>query len=100
MKIIWSPTSRRKIEEIIDYISADNIDAALALVEEFERRVADLKKHPRSGRMVPILNDEMVRELIIRKDYLIVYEIQREHITVLTIRHAKQDFDESDLDLK
>jgi addiction module RelE/StbE family toxin len=100
MKIIWSPTSRRKIEQIIDYISADNIDAALALVEEFERRVADLKKHPRFGRMVPILNDEMVRELIIRKDYLIVYEIQREHITVLTIRHAKQDFDESDLDLK
>ena len=100
MKIIWSPTSRKKIEEIIDYISADNIDAALALIEEFEQRVADLKKHPRSGRIVPILNDEMVRELIIRKDYLIVYEIQGKRIEILTIRHAKQDFDESDLDLK
>ena len=100
MKIIWSATSRRKIEEIVDYISADNIDAALALVEEFEKRVADLKKYPRSGRMVPILNNEMVRELIIRKDYLIVYEIQRERIKILTIRHAKQDFDESDFDLR
>ncbi len=100
MKIVWSAVSRRKIEEIIDYISTDNIDAALALVEEFERRVGDLKTHPRAGRMVPILNDEKVRELIIRKDYLIVYEIQEESIEILTIRHAKQDFNESGLDLK
>lgn len=54
MKIIWSPTSRKKIDDIVDYISADNIDAALALVEEFERRVNDLKQNPWLGRMVPI----------------------------------------------
>lgn len=100
MKIIWSPTSRRKIDEIIDYISADNLDAALTLVEEMESRVQSLKNHPRSGRIVPALNDEMVRELIIGGDYLIVYEIQSERIEILTVRHAKQDFNESDLETK
>lgn len=32
MKIIWSPTSHKNIDDIVDYISADKIDAALALV--------------------------------------------------------------------
>jgi len=96
MKIIWSPTSRRKIDDIADYISADNIDAALALVEEFERRVNDLKQNPWLGRMVPIFQDERVRELIVKKNYLIVCELQDNQIEILTIRHARQDFNESE----
>lgn len=28
MKIIWSDIARRKIEEIVDHISVDNVDAA------------------------------------------------------------------------
>lgn len=42
--------------------------------------------------------DEVVRELIIRKDDLIVYKIQGKQIKILTIRHAKQDFNESYFD--
>jgi plasmid stabilization system protein ParE len=49
MRIVWSPTSQRKIDEIADYISKDNVDAALALVEEFGKSVRYLKDHPRSG---------------------------------------------------
>ena len=98
MRIIWSPTSRKKIEELVDFIAADNLDAALALVEEIESRVQNLKNHPSSGRILPVLNDEMVRELIIRGNYLVVYEIQGGRIEILTIRHAKQYFDDSDLD--
>jgi addiction module RelE/StbE family toxin len=97
MKIIWSPTARRKIDEIVDYISADNLDAAVALVESFEERVDDLKKHPRSGRMIPALNDEMVREIVAHPNYVVVYELQNSDIVILTIRHSKQDEDDSDI---
>lgn len=57
-----------------------------------------MKNHPCAGPILPVLNEEMVRELIIRGDYLVVYEIQGEHIEILAIRHAKQDFDDSNLD--
>jgi len=50
MHIVWSPTSQRKIDEIIDYISKDTSDAALALVEEFEKRVQHLKNILAQGR--------------------------------------------------
>ncbi|MGM0588948.1 MAG: type II toxin-antitoxin system RelE/ParE family toxin [Bacteroidota bacterium] len=97
MRIVWSPTSQRKIDEIVDYISKDNVDAALALVEEFEKRVQYLKKHPRSGQMVPALNDELVRLLVVQSNYLIIYEINQDQIDILTIRHARQDENESEI---
>jgi addiction module RelE/StbE family toxin len=97
MRIVWSPTSQRKIDEIVEYISKDNVDAALALVEDFEKRVQYLQKHPRSGRMVLALNDEMVRQLVVQSNYVIIYEINKDHIDILTIRHAKQDEDESEI---
>jgi len=46
LKIIWSDIARRKIDEIVDNISVDNVEAAIALVEEFESRVQDLQRHP------------------------------------------------------
>jgi len=94
MKIIWSPTSRRKIDEILDYIAADDVDATLALVEEIESRVQRLEKHPRSGRMAPALNEEMVREIVVQANYIVVYELKNDHILILTVRHTKQDDDE------
>lgn len=97
MRIVWSPTSQQKINEIVDYISNDNVDAALALVQKFEKRVQHLKKHPRSGQMVPALNDEMVRQLVVQSNYVIIYEISQDHIDILTIRHARQDEDESEI---
>lgn len=97
MRIVWSPTSRRKIDEIVGYISKDNVDAALALVEKFETRVQHLKEHPRSGQVVPALNDEMVRQLVVQSNYLIIYEINQDYIDILTIRHARQGEDESEI---
>ncbi|TVQ00235.1 MAG: type II toxin-antitoxin system RelE/ParE family toxin [Balneolaceae bacterium] len=39
MKIIWSPTARTKTKKNLDYISEDNPDAALALIDQFETKV-------------------------------------------------------------
>ena len=97
MRIVWSPTSQRKIDEIVAYISKDNVTAALALIEEFEERVRHLKKHPRSGQMVPALNDEKVRQLVVQSNYVIIYEINQDHIDILTVRHARQDENDSEI---
>jgi len=40
------PTARNKIEEILDYISKDNLDAEAQLINEFEKRVNNLKNIP------------------------------------------------------
>lgn len=93
MKIIWSPTAQRKVEGIVDYISDDDIDAALSLIEKFDDDVQQLKENPYAGRMAAVLNDESIRELVVHPNYLIIYEVKDQYIYILTIRHAKQDED-------
>lgn len=72
---------------IVDYISDDNPDAALALMEEIQGKVAQLPAHPkryRSGRV------EGTRELVVRPNYIVVYTETEAVVTVLRVLHAAQ----------
>lgn len=92
MKIIWSPTARTKTKEILDYISEDNPNAALTLIEQFETKVKKLKLNPESGRVLPEIKNDNIREIVVHKNYGVIYEINPESIEILTIRHFRQKF--------
>jgi plasmid stabilization system protein ParE len=55
MRIIWSPLSLQRIEEIADYIADDNISAAKKWVDETFGKVEGLNSNPEIGRMVPVI---------------------------------------------
>lgn len=95
MNIRWSPTAKQKIQDTLEYIFVDNPDAALALIGDIEKRARRLRGNPILGRKVPSLDDELVRETVVRKFYIIVYEIKGEVIEILTVRHARKDIDNS-----
>jgi len=69
MKIIWSPLSLQRIQEISDYIALDNISSANNWIDIIFGKVDILKSNPEIGRIVP----EIVKK-----------------IAILTIRHFKQ----------
>lgn len=91
MKIIWSPTARTKIIEILEYISADNPDAALTLIDQFEIKVEKLKLNPETGRLLPEVKNDKIREIVVHKNYGIIYEINPDTIEILTVRHFRQN---------
>lgn len=97
MKILWSPTAQDKIRKIAEYIALDNPDAALKLIEKIDGKVQKLKQHPESGRIVPELNEEAVRKIVVQNNYIIYYEIHIDRLEILTDRHARQDFDKQSL---
>ena len=72
---------------IVDYISDDNPDAARALLEEIQGRVAQLSDHPKSGRVGRV---KATRELVVRPNYIVVYAETATVITVLRVLHAAQ----------
>jgi plasmid stabilization system protein ParE len=39
----------------------------------------------------------MIRQLVVGSNYLIIYEIKKDHINILTVRHTRQDENESDI---
>jgi len=97
MKIIWSPTARTKTKEILEYIAEDNPDAALTLIEQFETKVEKLRQNPESGRVLPETKHDKIREIVVHKNYGIIYEIRPDTIEILTVRHFRQNFSGSNL---
>lgn len=86
MKILWSPSAVRSLQQISDYIARDKPAAALRWMEEVRSKVARLKKFPTLGRMVPELGRQEVREILI-SNYRIIYRLGPT-IAVLAIFHA------------
>jgi len=89
MKIIWSPLSIERIEEIANYIRDDSVNASIVWVKAVFSKIERLKRYPKSGRIVPEAEREDIREIIYR-NYRIIYRIDKNRLVILTVRHGKQ----------
>jgi len=89
MKIIWSPLAIDRATEISEYIARDNPLAATTWVETIFDKVQILKSSPESCRIVPEIQREDIRELIYG-NYRIIYRVEKEKISILTVRHGRQ----------
>ncbi len=89
MKIIWAPLAIDRASEIADYISMDKPYAAEKWVNTVFSKVEQLESSPEIGRIVPEVDNSQYRE-IIYGNYRIIYRIEKEQISILTIRHGKQ----------
>ena len=89
MKIIWSPLAIDRASEIAEYIAQDKPAAAEKWISTVFSKVEQLKSSPEIGRIVPEIKNNQFRELIY-SNYSMVYRIEKEQISILTIRHGKQ----------
>ena len=97
MSIEWSPLSLQRINEISEYIAQDNIDAAIKWIKSIIDAVEKLNNFPEIGRKVPEIDRSNIREILI-KNYRIIYRLSKDKISILTVRHGKQIFPDSDLE--
>ena len=61
-RIIWAPQAMQDVEAIRAYVARDSPHYADLVVERIVAAVGRLEENPRSGRMVPEVGDESVRE--------------------------------------
>ena len=83
----WKASAVADLMAIVDYISDDNPDAALALMDEIQGKVEQLPAHPkrcRPGRA------NGTRELVVRPNYIVVYAETPAAVTVLRVLHVAQ----------
>lgn len=83
----WKAPAIADLMAIVDYISDDNPNAALALMEEIQRKVAQLPAHPKRCRPGRVKG---TRELVVRPNYIVVYAETAAAVTVLRVLHAAQ----------
>jgi toxin ParE1/3/4 len=89
MKIRWSPLAIERASEIAEYIARDKPLAAEKWVETIFSKVETLTSTPELGRIVPEIRNSQFRE-IIYGNYRIIYRIEKNQISILTIRHGMQ----------
>ena len=90
-KIIWTRSSLRDLQQIHEYISEDSKFYADRFVKRLVTRVDILEDFPLTGRMIPEMEDETLRELI-EGNYRIFYKIEkRKGISILRVHHAAKN---------
>jgi addiction module RelE/StbE family toxin len=96
MKINWTKEAIINLQQIEDFISADNPVAAVSLTNKIISLTSSLIKFPKKGRIVPELSIDKIREIIF-KNYRIVYVIKKNSITILTVFESHKLLSKDDI---
>lgn len=89
IRLVWRPMAVEDRASIMDYIAQDNPIAALELDEAIEDKTNALADHPKlykPGRM------KGTREMVIRPNYVVIYQETRTEVTILRVLHAAQQW--------
>jgi len=84
-KIIWTEKAASHLEAIHEFISKDSTVYANRFIRILISKTQILKIFPYSGRMLPELREESIRE-IIYQNYRIIYRVTNKHaVTILAV---------------
>ena len=90
-RITWAPQAIEDVEAIRAYVARDSAHYADLLVERLVAAVTRLESHPPSGRVVPEVGDESLRE-VIHGNYRIVYRVSPDVVEIVTVFHGAHLF--------
>ena len=88
-RVEWKRAAYADLLAIVDYISDDNLKAAQELKDELVSVVEKLRQHPQMYRRGRV---QGTREVIVRKNYIVVYAETPNLIEILRIIHAAREY--------
>lgn len=89
MRIVWTTPALTELDEIADYISLDNIDAAKKLVREVHAHISQLSQFPESGKPLHEPERSVYRELV-HPPCRVFYRIDEDTIYIVHIMRSEQ----------
>jgi toxin ParE1/3/4 len=91
-RVTWSPAALEDADAIAAYISRDSRHYASNVMRRFRETARGLRQFPLSGRMVPELEDERIREKIVY-GWRMIYRFEDAVVTIAAIVHSRQSFE-------
>ena len=88
IKLVWSPRSLMKIEQIGDYIANDAPKRARTFVNRLIESTERLREFPLSGQITK--ENPAFRQLVIQ-GYRIIYRVQAKAVEIVTVVSPKED---------
>lgn len=87
-RLNWTELSVDVMTNIAEFISKDSVKYATIQIRRIRERARLLRTKPFLGRIVPEIQDDSIRELIL-ENYRIIYKIVSEdRIDILTVHHS------------
>lgn len=95
-RIKWTHQAIEDVKSICDFIARDAPHIAQIFVQRIFKAVGRLEDFPQSGRIVPELQNEFVREIIFG-NYRIVYRLKLNKVEIITVYHSARILDITNL---
>ncbi len=92
MNVFWTQTAERHLDAIYDYIAQDSPSYALRMVDRITRRSQQIADYPNSGRRVPELAMDQIRE-VVEDPYRIIYQLKYDRVEVLAVMHGSRQLE-------
>ena len=96
VEVRWTFQAFQDLKAIAEFIAKDSSQYARLFVVDIFQAVDRLADFPKSGRIVPELNNPAVREIILG-DYRIVYRLKTKYVELLTVYHGARLLDPDSL---
>jgi toxin ParE1/3/4 len=91
-RVVWSLRAVEDLEAIAQYIAVDSEAYAASVVKTILTTASNFSRFPFSGRVVPELGDETIREWFVYS-YRVIYRVENEIVTVAAIVHGRRILD-------
>lgn len=92
-EIRYLPAAQQDLLDIFEYISRDNLEAAEALLAQFDRTIANLTAHPLIG-VIP--KDERLQRLgyrmLVIGNYLAFYVVKKDVVQIRRVIHSLRNY--------
>jgi toxin ParE1/3/4 len=89
-KFVLHPEADADLNEIWEYIAADNLDAADRVLDELYQSIISLTRFPNMGHSRPDLTSSPLRFQVVR-DYVIAYAPQERPLAIIAILHGHRN---------
>ncbi|MBI5284874.1 MAG: type II toxin-antitoxin system RelE/ParE family toxin [Chloroflexi bacterium] len=89
-RVVWAREALRNLDTIGDYMMDAAPESAVALVSGIIDAMEPVASFPRMGRVVPEFGLDELREIIF-ESFRIVYAIDGETVSVVSVFHAAMD---------
>lgn len=87
----WAESALKDLDNICNYIAEDSEEYARMFARSIIDSIETAAAFPYSGRIVPEMKNELIREKILT-NYRIIYRINNDSIEVVRIMHNARNF--------
>lgn len=87
LKLVWRPMAFDDRNQIMDFIAQDNPQAAFELDTLFEKKADAIVEQPKLFKPGRVRG---TREAVAHPNYILVYAVSAEAITILRVLHTSQ----------